>query len=75
MAALKERAEKEQLAYNVEMKELNRILDHDKKLKEFMTIKAQERANLLREAEENERRQKGRNRKFLAGKTSALDKV
>ncbi|XP_014665796.1 PREDICTED: coiled-coil domain-containing protein 63-like [Priapulus caudatus] len=59
MTALKERSEKDQTAYNVEMKELNRILDHDQKLKEFMTIKAQERADLLREAEESERKQKG----------------
>ncbi|KAF6036165.1 CCDC114 [Bugula neritina] len=43
MILLKERADKDLQQHNAEMKELVRILDHDKKLKEFMGIKGQER--------------------------------
>jgi len=43
MLALKEKSDKEMIQYNVELKEIRRILEHDRKLKEFMTVKAQER--------------------------------
>ena len=43
MILLKERADKDLQQHNAEMKELVRILDHDRKLKEFMGIKGQER--------------------------------
>ncbi|XP_078281491.1 coiled-coil domain-containing protein 114 [Rhinoraja longicauda] len=44
MLQLKEKAEKDLALHAVEMKELQRVIDHDKKLKEFMAIKAQERS-------------------------------
>lgn len=43
MLALKEKAEKELTQYNVELKELIRVIDHDRKLKEFMSCKDKER--------------------------------
>lgn len=43
MLALKEKAEKELAQYNVELKELIRVIDHDRKLKEFMSCKDKER--------------------------------
>lgn len=46
MIALKEKADKELLQYNMELKELIRIIDHDRKLKEFMRVKGEERADL-----------------------------
>jgi coiled-coil domain-containing protein 63/114 len=42
--ALKEKAEKEQQAYLQEMKELDRILEQDRKLKEFMATKNSDRS-------------------------------
>lgn len=39
MILLKERADKDLQQHNAEMKELVRVLDHDRKLKEFMGIK------------------------------------
>ncbi|XP_065891131.1 coiled-coil domain-containing protein 63-like [Dysidea avara] len=41
--ALKEKTEKEIVQYNMELKELMRVIDHDRKLKEFMSKKDQER--------------------------------
>ena len=46
MLALKEKADKDLLQYNMELKELIRIIDHDRKLKEFMRVKGEERADL-----------------------------
>lgn len=46
MLALKEKADKDLLQYNMELKELMRIIDHDRKLKEFMRVKGEERADL-----------------------------
>ena len=43
MIILKEKADKDMQQHNTEMKELIRIIDHDRKLKEFMGIKGQER--------------------------------
>ena len=43
MLALKEKAEKELTQYNMELKELIRVIDHDRKLREFMSRKDQER--------------------------------
>lgn len=43
MIILKEKADKDLQQHNTEMKELVRIIDHDRKLKEFMGIKGQER--------------------------------
>ncbi|KAJ8043896.1 Coiled-coil domain-containing protein 63 [Holothuria leucospilota] len=46
MTALRERSEKDQANYNIEVKELRRIIDHEQNLKEFMNVKAQERTEL-----------------------------
>ncbi|XP_064642414.1 coiled-coil domain-containing protein 63-like [Lineus longissimus] len=43
MILLKEKADKDLQQHNAEMKELIRIIEHDRKLKEFMGIKGQER--------------------------------
>lgn len=43
MTALRERSEKDQMNYNLEVKELKRIIDHEQNLKEFMNVKAQDR--------------------------------
>ncbi|XP_074654306.1 outer dynein arm-docking complex subunit 1-like [Tubulanus polymorphus] len=43
MMLLKEKADKDIQQHNAEMKELIRIIEHDKKLKEFMGVKGQER--------------------------------
>ncbi|XP_078095867.1 coiled-coil domain-containing protein 114 [Mustelus asterias] len=45
MQQLKEKAEKDLALHAAEMKELQRVIDHDRKLKEFMGIKTQERLN------------------------------
>ena len=46
MIALKEKSDKELLQYNMELKELMRVIDHDRKLKEFMNIKTEDRAEM-----------------------------
>ena len=43
MLALKDKAEKELMQYNVELKELVRVIDHDRKLRDFMSHKDKER--------------------------------
>ena len=43
MMMLKEKAEKDLQQHNAEMKELVRIIDHDRKLREFMNTKTKER--------------------------------
>ena len=43
MILLKEKADKDCAQYNAEMKELMRIIDHDRKLKQFMNVKSKER--------------------------------
>ncbi|XP_041061606.1 coiled-coil domain-containing protein 114 [Carcharodon carcharias] len=45
MQQLKEKAEKDLALHAAEMKELQRVIDHDRKLKEFTGIKTQERSN------------------------------
>ncbi|KAM4651690.1 outer dynein arm-docking complex subunit 1 isoform 1-T2 [Discoglossus pictus] len=44
MLQLKEKAEKDLNQHTAEIKELQRIIDHDRRLKEFMGIKTQERS-------------------------------
>ncbi|XP_077862727.1 coiled-coil domain-containing protein 63-like [Saccoglossus kowalevskii] len=58
MSALKERSDKDKSQHKAELKELLRILDHDQKLKEFMAVKDQERAELKAE-EAAKRKRKG----------------
>ena len=43
MILLKEKADKDCAQHQQEMKELQRIIDHDRKLREFMTVKSKER--------------------------------
>ena len=43
MASLNDRAEKDILMHNAEMKELIRVLDRDRRLREFMNAKSKER--------------------------------
>ena len=65
MIALKEKADKDLVQYNMELKELIRIIDHDRKLKEFMRIKGEERAEMvdrelgLKQRKKESERQKG----------------
>ncbi|XP_039612145.1 coiled-coil domain-containing protein 114 [Polypterus senegalus] len=42
---LREKALKDQSQHNAEIKELERIIDHDRRLKDFMRVKLQERAD------------------------------
>ncbi|XP_053308450.1 outer dynein arm-docking complex subunit 1 [Spea bombifrons] len=44
MLQLKEKAEKDLNQHTAEIKELQRVIDHDRRLKEFMGIKTQERS-------------------------------
>jgi len=58
MIALTERRDKDKIQYDNEMKELQRILDHDQKLKEFMTIKNQERTSQKAAEEQTKKKKK-----------------
>eukprot|EP01135_Chromosphaera_perkinsii_P002361 Nk52_evm15s222 gene=Nk52_evmTU15s222 len=57
MVALREKAEKELAAYNMEYKELTRALEHDRKLKTFMGVKSQDRSS--KDSEDKKRRKGG----------------
>ncbi|XP_069493459.1 outer dynein arm-docking complex subunit 1 [Ambystoma mexicanum] len=66
MLQLKEKTEKDLAQHTAEIKELQRIIDHDRKLKEFMNTKTHERsiseevleARRRREKEESERKRR-----------------
>ncbi|XP_077115601.1 outer dynein arm-docking complex subunit 1 isoform X1 [Ranitomeya variabilis] len=66
MLQMKEKAEKDLNQHTAEIKELQRVIDHDRRLKEFMGTKTQERsiseevldARRRREKEEQERKKK-----------------
>ena len=49
MAVLQEKNEKDIINHETEMKDLRRKIDHDDKIKEFMLIKADDRAELKAE--------------------------
>ena len=51
MLALKEKADKEIGQYNNDLKEQIRVIDHDRKLKDFMSRKVQERSEAHEEME------------------------
>lgn len=51
MIALKERSEKDMAQHEVEMKDLQRIINHDNKLKQFLAFKAHDRAEYKEEEE------------------------
>lgn len=69
-AALRERNEKESVAHMAELKDLLRTLDHDHKLKEFMSTKAHERQIL---EDEEKIRKKGKI-SLIVGKISEYKK-
>jgi chromosome segregation ATPase len=50
MSALRERSEKELQESTMELKELNRVLEQERKLKEFMGVKGRDRAKDLNDA-------------------------
>lgn len=56
MLGLKEKAEKEMTQFNVELKELIRVIDHDRKLREFMSCKDKERTDAHEQMELMRRR-------------------
>ena len=56
MQALKERMDKDRQTHNVEMKELQRIISHDNRVKEFMKVKSNDRNEF--KAEEAAKRQR-----------------
>nr|XP_054775642.1 coiled-coil domain-containing protein 63-like [Lytechinus pictus] len=58
MAALRERLEKDQNMFNIEVKGLQRIVDHEEKLKAFMNVKAQDRTEQLKATNEEVQRRK-----------------
>lgn len=57
MLALKEKNDKDIAQYKTEFMELERIIDHERKLKEFMRVKGEERAEMM-EGEMSSRRKK-----------------
>lgn len=56
IAALKEKTEKEQAQSSVELKELTRVLEHERSLKEFMGQKGRSRQAELAEAEKDRKK-------------------
>ncbi len=59
MVALQERNEKDELQHIAEMKDLNRRIAHDDKIKEFMMIKSDDRAELKAEEAAKKEKMKG----------------
>lgn len=49
MALLQEKNEKDIINHETEMKDLRRKIDHDEKIKEFMLVKSDDRAELKAE--------------------------
>lgn len=65
MVLMRDKEDKDKVQLNAELKELIRVIDHDKKLKEFMKIKTQERQEdeeliTWRKKKENEAAEKRR---------------
>nr|CAH8850572.1 unnamed protein product [Trichobilharzia regenti] len=54
--ALKEKNDKDTAAFEIEIKDLQRIIDHNDKLRKFMTIKADERNEWKQQAETRRRK-------------------
>ena len=75
MLALKEKAEKELTQFNVELKELIRVIDHDRKLREFMSCKDKERTEaheqieLMKRKKEAEKSRDRENTVMVSGQT------
>ena len=47
MASLRERADRDLAIYSAEIKDVMRVLEHDRKLHDFMTTKAEDRVSIL----------------------------
>lgn len=47
MMVLKEKVDKDLVQYNIEFKELMRIIEYDRKFKEFMRVKSEERVEMM----------------------------
>ena len=50
MASLRERADRDLVMYSAEFKDVMRVLEHDRKLQEFMTTKTEDRVSILEQA-------------------------
>ena len=50
MHSLRERSERDMNQFNSELKDLLRVIDHDKKLREFMRTKMEERSEIYENA-------------------------
>ncbi|XP_064619947.1 coiled-coil domain-containing protein 63-like isoform X2 [Lineus longissimus] len=59
MVQMQERNQKDQAQHDSEMKELERVITHDNKLKEFMNIKSQDRADYKNEEAAKKKRGDG----------------
>ncbi|XP_043918995.1 coiled-coil domain-containing protein 63-like [Protopterus annectens] len=81
MLQLKEKAEKDLAQHAAEIKELQRIIDHDRKLKEFMGIKGQERSSdedemhHKRDEEESEKRKRDSKEETVESYELAFQKI
>ena len=64
MQALKERSEKDQGQHDMEMKDLLRMIAHDNKIKQFMGIKASDRADFKAEEQAKKAKKGGKNIKY-----------
>lgn len=58
MHSLRERSERDMNTFNSELKDLLRIIDHDKKLREFMQTKMEERTEIYETAVKDRREKK-----------------
>lgn len=68
LQALKDRTQNEKTSHIQEMRELQRKLDHDAKLQEFLSIKGQQRLNVEqeeRQADKKKKRQAELERQYL----------
>ena len=73
MILLKEKADKDLQQHNAEMKELVRIIDHDRKLREFMNTKGSERQEDPQLVAWRQRKGRGRDLKKNKGEKLHLD--
>lgn len=58
MQSLRERSERDMTQFNAELKDNLRIIDHDKKLREFMNTKMEERSEMYEAAVQGRKEKK-----------------
>jgi len=76
MQSLREKSERDISQYYAELKDLLRIIDHDKKLHEFMTTKSEERGELYEATVQGRREKKLRDHvKALQGEVENYDEI